>query len=63
MILRGGAVFQIKLKKTMQDENETPSLYEALEKVILGCLGKQQDYGKAFYRTCLALFVKQHQSN
>ncbi len=47
----------------MQDENETPSLYEALEKVILGCLGKQQDYDKAFYRTCLRLFIKEHQSN
>lgn len=45
----------------MQDE--TPSLYEALEKVLLGCLGQQQDYGRGFYRICLALFVKQHQSN
>jgi hypothetical protein len=45
----------------MQDE--TPSLYEALEKVLLGCLGQQQDYDRVFYRTFLSLFVEQHQSN
>ncbi len=44
----------------MQEES---NLYDALGKVLLGILGKQQDYDKTFYRTCLSLFIKQHQSN